>query len=745
MERHAQGRWVLAAVVGTAAIAVVLFVAALIPDPAGRRVAQIGDRSNERPKLRTHLGPNPEPQNKGDSPETEDIPTDEDDQGPASDRFDWPAEQSFGLSDFQARLVVGGYVRALLLDLQAGRLSRAEVASRFRPGDKQQEQLRTYCLLHLDELRALEKELGVTSDTGDHTYPIERVLKRLVHRGLDLARLRVVGARRTDDPLGRDLLVRVWVRTPLESARLGLERAERFARWLEEVGLGPTDGARRLPGGHGYDALCLRDPGRSALLGRPIPRWVDGLTLPWDGVSVMRRTKDADLLKRLLKHQLLHNWRAAFRPSWGGSLGGWPRGIFSSEGIAAYLSWSRPAPSGSTVPLERLRDDMASLTEWIAWMEKRTGQPLDLDLRAFVGCNEGLFHSYAPFSVLLAQACCAYLGTEQVVRALGPDDTLRFDDGFPGKEAAFERAIASIDWRKLRAFISEAGAGGRAAASRSIQARTTHGSLPLADFERLPAWLWRDDARKVGLHVHPLWLVERGRALPSAAALEHPGQIKRVGGLLRRFAADGSLVFVTDATTEMQGAFRPATSWADAPPALAEPHASDETRMGFVARWLQSIAADSPGLTVPTFAAADSVTPFTFPFLPDENTLSLRSVVSFVQTNRTSAKGMIICLASRDPDWLQQQRGWLAAEGVLGADASPSQVEEAFIRMYSRTMRRYRGKAPRSVLIVDMAGGSTQARLIARAWAASALLDEEPREIAYWDPQADPKAEEDRK
>ena len=80
----------------------------------------------------------------------------------------------------------------------------------------------------------------------------------------------------------------------------------------------------------------------------------------------------------------------------------------------------------------------------------------------------------------------------------------------------------------------------------------------------------------------------------------------------------------------------------------------------------------------------------------------------------------------------------LAKLGVIGAEASPARVEEAFIRASSRLPWLRAVKRPKWILVVDMDGGRTQAHVLARAWASAAALEHEPTAVAYWDPQAQP-------
>ncbi len=104
--------------------------------------------------------------------------------GLASDAFVWPLQRGdFTSTDFQYRVALGGYIKALLADLDASKLTAAQAFKRLQRPAFRKDVLNRFDFLDLDHVVHFEHERDIDfdEDAPEH-YPIRDLLEYLANR-----------------------------------------------------------------------------------------------------------------------------------------------------------------------------------------------------------------------------------------------------------------------------------------------------------------------------------------------------------------------------------------------------------------------------------------------------------------------------------------------------------------------------------------------------------------------------------
>ncbi|MBI4586133.1 MAG: hypothetical protein HY717_19150 [Planctomycetes bacterium] len=348
-----------------------------------------------------------------------------------------------GKSQFQRRLAAGGRLRELSRALRADGSNLEAVAAetwKLRPA-----------LLKADGQPLID--ILKTPPEKVSTRSLQFLLGLLTRPPRDLHSLKLANRIHGDDPLGNDLLVRLWTRGGSYPAE-EIAAAERLLRHLFQIAGFSLE--------EGFDVLATPRKGEDVFPHQGGYSWAAGLYFPGDGYCTVQSTLAPPFRSEVLRHELIHKLCDRLLEDY-----------FSSrlivEGLPEYLRLLRPGNGRLRVPNRRLADDFALLISQIDRLRGKSVPMDDFDPRKLLSLPAKKFYALRSFSYLMAQAAMAYIGpaaieeafrcrssrpiADAVQRIQWPDflefirDNAR--EGFP------ERAIVVEDPHPLEALLQE--------------------------------------------------------------------------------------------------------------------------------------------------------------------------------------------------------------------------------------------------------------------------------------------------
>ncbi len=210
----------------------------------------------------------------------------------------------------------------------------------------------------------------------------------------------------SDDPLGRDLTIRVWIPATLadEAAELahGVRSAARLVRRLAAIADVTID--------DGFDVIVSPEVARDVIRRSAASRPVGGQYFPGDRVCGVASDMAREFRKHAMKHEVVHAFCHQFRR-------GLTKSAFVSEGLAEYLERLERWDVGLRVPPGRFADDFALLLH-------ETGQRPDfsLDPPALFDLDRRAFYDLGSLGYRLAHATMAFVGHETIELAVRTGD-----------------------------------------------------------------------------------------------------------------------------------------------------------------------------------------------------------------------------------------------------------------------------------------------------------------------------------
>ena len=620
----------------------------------------------------------------------------------ASDMYQWPRVSSRDVTPFQRRLLFGGYVRALRKDIRSGRLTRAEAYKRYRAQPQILHPAGQFKPLQLDGPLQFHDTRGVPRKTPEEGASFPMWLSQVAAAGLDRESLFLSGATVSKEPLGTDLMVRVWRKgKPYEhrdwiaSGTHLMERLDRLCKTRSRLG---------------FDVFAAPDLGAATFPAARLPAWAGGVYLRADEFIIVRTGYRHPFGRRLLRHELAHAWIRQHQP---------PLKLrFMGEGFAEYLSHLRPSDRSLRMPMSRFRHRFARLLQLIEKVEARTGRRLRLDIGLLVNATPAAFYAYAPLSYLIAEAAMVYVGSAHITHALVHKDP-----------TDLANRLRSIGWPELLAFIRLHAEGGDPERAMVFVDRISDvgGSWRHVLTDPL-----RSSAHKLGFGLHPLWLDAIEDPPPTLEELRDPGALEGAVFRIKQALERDAAAFVSDATPAMRatidvrgqlkGLFSPGAA------TTADP----ETRLDYVTRWWTALASRAPKQGVRPFAASQVVTQWKAPFTPALTALSSDGLMRWISGARHGVEAAIVCVASSDEKWRSRMRTWLINGGVIPAGSREEDFEDG-LALAAKILQTRKNLRPHTVLVVDLDAGTSDAVWLARTWARAFAGR---AQVVYWDPQA---------
>jgi hypothetical protein len=469
---------------------------------------------------------------------------------------------------------------------------------------------------------------------------------------------------------------------------------------------------------HGYDVVATSDMGQELFPRAPLFTWgppAAGVYAPDDDVCLIRTIYPRAFQRVLLKHELVHAWAIRQR-------GLWPS-RFLEEGLAEYLSRWLPSDARLNVPPRRFANEFAALLTLVRRQRAYGFGHGGFSFPGLMALEAQEFYGLGQMGYLLAQAAVAYGGGEAVEAAVrqGTDEPLR-------------TVVRSLTWDTLVAFLEEHAVGGRAGEAIVIE-DLTPSQTALQDAaaringRRQPRRAFQAIRIDVPDGIGDLALGDF-LELPVTVLAQDP---ERLASVLRGLRADGTgeVLLVSEATGAMLDPFRWSPETLDALSDLvAEPDAVD-SRAAFVEQLHAGLVRTRKGRVPAVLAWHGRVESASPPLPVMAGPVKTNDLLARIVSNHPAVSSLVVCIASRDGT-REAMRAMLAEAG----GTSPSQVPEALITENLRNALaayvRWMPSPPTRVLVIDLADGTSDARLVAEVF-ADALGREAP--VALWNPQ----------